>query len=94
MCQNLHGLQEGSSGIVPMQPGAPLHPWSSTGSHGNRLRAAEMRDWQIAAAQGCGLECSGIHPGIPSPILPVGVPHPAPATVIPDRGDLLKKYGY
>lgn len=38
-----------------------------------------MKDWQIAAAQGCpcGPECSGIHPGIPSPILPVGIPHPA-----------------
>lgn len=47
-----------------------------------------MRDWQIAAAQGypCGPECSGIHPGIPSPILPVGIPHPGPATAVPGGG--------
>lgn len=64
---------------------SPLHPRSSAGSHGNRLRAEEMRHWQIAAAQGCpcGPECSGIHRGIPSPVLPAGIPHPAAVGTIP-----------
>lgn len=40
-----------------------------------------MRDRRVAAAQGCphDPECSQIQSGVPSPILPAGIPHPAPA---------------
>lgn len=65
---------------------ASLHSQSSASSHGNGLRAEEMRDRQVVAAQGCphGPECSGVQTGIPSPILPEGTPHPA--VMVPSEG--------